>query len=107
LPTLQAPSGSTSSPANAPSSQETSQEENKEPQKNSANSESITERQLAWVKRQLQHDETRIRNVCTHYHVGQLEQLTQTQARNLINRLLAQAPNSKNSKRATQKQKGS
>ena len=70
---------------------------------NGANSEFINERQLVWVKQQLQHDNQRIRNVCTHYRVEQLEKLTQPQTRNLINRLLAQATPSKNGTRSAQK----
>jgi hypothetical protein len=50
----------------------------------------INERQLAWVRRQLQNDPARIQNVCTHYGVASLEQLTSIQTTSLLNKLLAQ-----------------
>ena len=96
--------GGSEQPSSAPSpSQETSQQANQEQQNEGANNEFINERQVAWVKQQLQYDEARIRNVCTHYRVERLDLLTQPQTINLTNRLLKEASSSKYGTHSTQK----
>jgi len=46
--------------------------------------------QRSWVERQLGGDPSRIANVCQHYHVQTLDQLSGLQTVDLINRLFAQ-----------------
>jgi hypothetical protein len=60
----------------------------------------INERQLAWVRRQLQNDPARIQRVCTYYEVAALEQLTSIQTTNLLNKLLSQTGKGKERQQA-------
>lgn len=46
--------------------------------------------ELEWVRQQLGDDAGRIANVCRFYHVERLTDLTSSQTRNLVDRLLAQ-----------------
>lgn len=49
----------------------------------------ISDRDVRLIKRELHHDEARIRQVCADYQVSAIEQLTSKQALHLINRIFA------------------
>ncbi len=51
--------------------------------------------QRSWVERQLAGDPARIANVCQHYHVSTLEELSGLQTIDLVNRLFAQQAKSR------------
>ena len=50
----------------------------------------INPNQRSWIERQLDGDASRIANVCQHYHVATLDELSGLQTVDLINRLFAQ-----------------
>ncbi len=52
-------------------------------------SELISSRDVTWIKRELHHNEAKIRRVCADYRVSAIEQLTSKQALHLINRIFA------------------
>ncbi|HLZ59013.1 MAG TPA: Rad52/Rad22 family DNA repair protein [Ktedonosporobacter sp.] len=58
---------------------------------NEAPAEPISERQLSWIQQQVCNDTHRIERICAAYQVQTLENLTFIQARQIMNRLQAQA----------------